>query len=242
MLRSFANMVPDALLCFLHLPKDLCGLLAVDRFSNFLFLRWPHDSHVDYPLTVDLRRARQCEEYTREQQRCLLTFLQRASVVKIGHTWADRAWEWREHFNFYRYTSFRGPVEGMRRRSRYLGDSLWYFSSTPVSSPLHLRLEQQGALSRLCFVLTDKCDEDSVCETVLGSRRPSKSFLVELTLLFGHGRAHIAETFFCGQLVRQWYLVDPFVLTESSCDITLAFDCSTVSITMGKRKVPLLRV
>ena len=93
MLRFFSNMVPDALLTYLDLPRELGALLAVDRFSNFLFLRWPiHAAHSEFSLSVDLRRARRYEDYSAEQQRCLLTFLQRAAIVKIGYPWVDRAW------------------------------------------------------------------------------------------------------------------------------------------------------
>ena len=239
MLRSFSNMVPDALLTYFDLPRELEPLLAVDRFSNFLFSQWPiHAAHSEYPLVVDLRTARRYEDYSVEQQRCLLTFLQRAAIVKIGYPWVDRAWEWRNDYNFYTYTEWRGPVGGIRRRSRYLGDSLWYFSSTPVPSPLHLHLTQQGALSRMCFLLTDyrqESDEPAVYETVLGSRRPKKGFLLELTLLIGRGRAHLAEVFFRGRILRQWYLMD--VLTDSACTITVTFDCSTVSIILNRTTV-----
>ena len=69
MLQSFCRMVPDALLMYLHLPRDLGALLAVDRFSNFLFSNWPHAAHADYALTVDLRAAKQYEDYSSAQQR-----------------------------------------------------------------------------------------------------------------------------------------------------------------------------
>ena len=80
MLRFFSNMVPDALLTYLDLPRELGAILAVDRFSNFLFSQWPiHAAHSEYPLVVDLRTARRYENYSAAQQRCLLSFLQRAA-------------------------------------------------------------------------------------------------------------------------------------------------------------------
>ena len=93
MLQLFSRMVPDALLIYLDLPRDLGPLLAVDRFSNFLFLNWgARAAHADYALTVDLRAAKRYEDFSSGQQRCLLSLLQRAAAIKIDHTWAARAW------------------------------------------------------------------------------------------------------------------------------------------------------
>ena len=231
-------MVPDALLTFLDLPLDLGPLLAVDRFSNFLFLRWPCAPHKDYPLTVDLRSANRYEDYSCEQQRCLLTFLQRAVIIKVGGgAWASTSWKWRKCFNFCRYTSWRGPRDGVLRRSRYLGDSRWYFSSTPVPSPLHMTQSGHGALSRICFVLTDhgcESDESAICDTVLGTRRPRNGFFLELTVLFGRGGA-LAEVFFRGHIVRQWFL--PEVDGKPPFSSTVTFDRHSVDVTMNMKKV-----
>ena len=239
MLQAFCKMVPDALLMYLHLPRDLGPLLAVDRFSNFLFLNWPHAAHADYALTVDLRAAKQYEDYSSLQQRCLLKLLQRAAVVKIDYTWAALAWEWRANFNFHLCTSFRGPLEGCPRRGRCRVRGMWHFTQTPISSPLHLRLTMKGCLSRICFVLTEyhlATHEGEIVEAVLGARRP-KRYLLELTILLGCGGAHLAEAFFQGRIVRQWYFMDAPVEEEQEQRVTVRFDRTTCAVHMNDVQV-----
>ena len=231
MLKSFCRMVPDALLIYLDLPVDLFPLLAVDRFSNFLFLNWA-PAHADYPLTVDLRAAKRYEEFSGGQQRCLLSLLQRAAVIKIDYTWVAQAWEWRTTFNFQWCASWRGPLSGCPRRGRCQVEGLWYFTQTPVFSPMHMRLTMKGPVARICFVLTEyhlERHEDAVVEAVLGARRP-KRFLLELTILLLRGGAHLAEAFFAGRIVRQWYFVD-FPAVEDQ-QVTVTFDRTSVAVTM----------
>ena len=75
---------------------------------------------------------------------------------------------------------------------------------------MHMRLTMKGPVARICFVLTEyhlERHEDAVVEAVLGARRPRR-FLLELTILLLRGGAHLAEAFFAGRIVRQWYFVD----------------------------------
>ena len=234
MLQSLCSMAPDMLLVFLDLPRDVGPLLVADRFSNFLFLNWA-PAHADFALTVDLRKAKRYEDYTNGQQRILLSLLQRAATIKIDHSWAAQAWQWRASLNFHRYTSWRG--EGCLRRGRCRIEALWYFTAAPTSSPLHMRLKMKGPVARICFVLTEyhlERHEDAVVEAVLGARRP-KRFLLELTILLLRGGAHLAEAFFAGRIVRQWYFVD-FPAVEDQ-QVTVTFDRTSVAVTMDNIQV-----
>ena len=230
MLQSLCSMAPDMLLVFLDLPRDVGPLLVAVRFSNFLFLNWA-PAHADFALTVDLRKAKRYEDYTNGQQRILLSLLQRAATIKIEHSWAAQAWQWRASLNFHRYTSWRG--EGCLRRGRCRIEALWYFTAAPTSSPLHMRLKMQG-VTRVCFVLAAHQHEGAIVEAVFGTRRP-RDFLLELTLLFAGEGAHLAKTFFAGRIVRQWYFVD-FPAVEDQ-QVTMTFDRTSVAVTMDNIQV-----
>ena len=224
-LHSFCSMAPDMLLVFLDLPRDVGPLLVADRFSNFLFLNWA-PAHADFALTVDLRKAKRYEDYTNGQQRILLSLLQRAATIKIEHSWAAQAWQWRASLNFHRYTSWRG--EGCLRRGRCRIEALWYFTAAPTSSPLHMRLTMQG-VTRVCFVLAAHQHEGAIVEAVFGTRRP-RDFLLELTLLFAGEGACLAEAFFLGRLVRQWYITDAPVAEQQQVAVTFDRTCATVTV------------
>ena len=238
MLQSFGRMVPDSLLCYLDLPVDLEPMFAVDRFSNFLFLNWPHAAHADYPLTVDLRTAKQYGAFTSAQQRCLLSLLQRAAVIKIHHAWAAQACEWRsKNLNFHLCTSWRGPIEGCPRLGRCRVRGMWHITKLPVFSPLHLSLTVKGRISRICFVLTEyhlACHEAVIVVAVLGALRPSR-FLLELTFLLARGGVHLAEVFFAGRLVRQWYFMDAPIAEQQR--VTVTFDRTSVGVYLNDFRV-----
>ena len=75
--------------------------------------------------------------------------------------------------------------------------------------------------------------EGEIVEAVLGARRPSR-FLLELTFLLAPGGAHLAEAFFAGRIVRQWYFMDALVnsMVEEQ-HVTMRFDTSTCDVHMN---------
>ena len=104
-----------------------------------------------------------------------------------------------------------------------------FFASAPAS-------DGEGAHFEGCFVLTQHHlprHEGEIVEAVLGARRPSR-FLLELTFLLAPGGAHLAEAFFAGRIVRQWYFMDALVnsMVEEQ-HVTMRFDTSTCDVHMN---------
>ena len=78
------------------------------------------------------------------------------------------------------------------------------------------------------------CHEAVIVEAVLGALRPSR-FLLELTFLLARGGAHLAEAFFAGRLVRQWYFMDAPIAEQQR--VTVTFDRTSVGVYLNDFRV-----
>ena len=78
------------------------------------------------------------------------------------------------------------------------------------------------------------CHEAVIVEAVLGALQPSR-FLLELTFLLARGGVHLAEVFFAGRLVRQWYFMDAPIAEQQR--VTVTFDRTSVGVYLNDFRI-----